>query len=87
MENDLCYRGGTDEQVVALMDKNLYATRLLEDLRTENNSLHHAFDRYFEVARENLFKFNLDYRINATGGRRAELLKNLDYKAVLDKYR
>ncbi len=87
MENDLCYRGGTDEQVIAVMDENLYATKKLEELRAENEALHHAYDRYSETARENLFKFHLDYRANATHGRRAELLKNPDYKAVLDKYR
>ena len=87
MENDLCHRGGMDEQIVAVMDKNLYATKALEELRTKNEALDHAFDRYSEVAQKNLFKFNLDYRVNATGGRRAELLKNPDYKAVLDKYR
>lgn len=27
MENDHCYRGGTDEQVITVMDKKLYATR------------------------------------------------------------
>ena len=27
MENDLCFRGGTDEQVISVMDKNLYATK------------------------------------------------------------
>ena len=87
MENDLCYRGGPDEQIIAVMDKNLHAMKKLEELRTENEALHHSFDRYAKDARENLFKFNLNYRTNAKGGRRAELLKNPDYKADLDKYR
>ncbi len=87
MENDLCYRGGTDEQIIEVMDKNLYATKKLEELRKKNEALNHVFDRYSDAARENLLKFNLDYCANAAGGRRAELLKNPDYKAVLDKYR
>ena len=87
MENDLTYRGGTDEQIIAVMDKNLYAIKMLEDLRKENQSLHHSFDRCCEEVREDLLKFNLKYRANATGGRRSELLKNSDYKACLDKYR
>ena len=87
MENDLYYRGGTDEQVIAVMDKNLYVTKKTEDMRTKNEALNHAFDCYGEAKSGNYFNFNLDYRANAKGGRRAELLKNPDYKAVLDKYK
>ncbi|MBQ8309732.1 MAG: helix-turn-helix transcriptional regulator [Clostridia bacterium] len=87
MENDLCYRGGTDEQVIAVMDKHLYVTKKNEDMRTKNEALNRAFDRYGEAISGNFFKFNLDYRANAKGGRRAELLKNPDYCAVLDKYK
>lgn len=87
MENDLYYRGGTDEQVIAVMDKDLHVTKKTEDMRTKNEALNRAFDRYGEAKSGNFFKFNLDYRANAKGGRRAELLKNPDYKAVLDKYK
>ena len=84
MENDLWYRGGTDDQVIAVMDKNLYAMKKIEELRAENEALNRAFDRY---GKANFFKYNLDYRANASSGRRGELLKNPDYKAVLDKYK
>ncbi len=87
MENDLSYRGGTDEQIIAVMDKNLYAKKLLEEARSENEPLNRAFDRYSEVARRNILKYTIDCRAAATGGRRAELLKNPEYRAVLDKYR
>ena len=87
MENDLLYRGGADEQVIAVMNKNLYAMKKTEEMRMKNEALNRAFDRYGEATRGNFFKYNLDYRVNAKSGRRAELLKNPDYKAVLDKYR
>ena len=87
MENDLCYRGGTDEQVITVMDKHLCATKKLEDMRAKNQALYHASDRFGDAISENFFKSNLDYRSNATSGRRAELLKNSDYQAVLDKYK
>ena len=87
MENDLFYRGGTDKQVIAVMDKNLYVTKKTEEMRTKNEALSRAFARYGDKINGNYFKFNLDYRVNAKGGRRAELLKNPDYKAVLDKYK
>ena len=87
MENDICYRGGTDDQIIAVMDKNLYAKKLLEEAREKNEPLNRAFDRYSEEVRQNILKYNIDYRADATDGRRAELLKNPAYRAVLDKYR
>lgn len=87
MENDLTYRGGTDDQIIAVMDKNLYATKKLEELMAKNESLHHAFAHHSAEALENLLVFNLNCRVNATGGRLKELLKNPAYTAVLDKYK
>ena len=87
MENDLCYRGGTDEQVITVMDKNLCVTKMAEDMRRENEALNRSFERHREAMSANFFKFRLEYRSNAKGGRRAELLKNPEYRAVLDKYR
>lgn len=87
IENDLSYRGGTDEQIIAVMDMNLHATQLLEDERAVNPPFDHAFDRYAPDARENLLRFHVNSRLNAAGGRRAELLHNPDYRAVLDKYK
>ena len=87
MENDICYRGGTDDQIIAVMDKNLYAKKLLEEAREKNEPLNRAFDRYSEGVRQNILKYNIDYRADATDGRRTELLKNPEYRAVLDKYR
>ena len=87
IENDLCYRGGTDEQIIAVMDKNLYAEKLLEEARGENEPLNRAFDCYSEGARQNILKYTIACRTGATDGRRAELLKNPKYIAVLDKYR
>lgn len=87
MENDLYYRGGTDEQIIAVMDKNLYATKKTEEMRRKNEALNCAFYNYGEEMGKDIFKFNLDFRTKAKGGRRAELLKNPEYKKVLDKYR
>jgi len=87
IENDLCYRGGTDEQIIAVMDKNLYAEKLLEEARGENEPLNRAFDSYSEGARQNILRYTIACRTGATDSRRAELLKNPKYIAVLDKYR
>ena len=72
---------------ITVMDKGLYAEKLLEEARGENEPLNRAFDRYSEGARQNILKYTIDCRIDAADGRRAELLKNSEYKAVLDKYR
>ncbi|MBQ3489632.1 MAG: helix-turn-helix transcriptional regulator [Clostridia bacterium] len=87
MENDLNYRGGTAEQVIAVMDKNLYAAKKLEELRSGNEALNRAFDYRAESIRENLFMSCLNYHIHAVSGKRAELLNHPDYLAVLEKYR
>ena len=86
MENDLCYRGGSDSQIISVMDKNLYAKHMLEKMKEENEALKSAFERYGDGARDNYFKYSLAYRAGAKSGRRAELLGNPEYKAVLDKY-
>ena len=87
MENDLCYRGGTEEQVTIVMDKKLYLTKKIEDMRTANEALNRACDRFDKALSTNCFKSVIDSLTNAEGGRRAELLKNPEYRAVLDKYR
>ncbi len=88
MENDLYFRGGSDEQVTAVMNMNLRTMKRLEELRSDNKPLDHAYCSHYSAdKRANLFVWNLDYRSNATGGRRAELLQNPDYVAVLDKYK
>ena len=84
MENDLCFRGGTDEQITAVMNKNLYASQRLDEIRSKSRPLDRAFDRYPDG---NTLAFNLARRTNPTFPRRAELLKNPEYVAVLEKYR
>jgi transcriptional regulator with XRE-family HTH domain len=87
MENDLCYRGGSDEQIIAVMEMHLRTEKMLEEQRADNLPLNHAFDRYSPEARADLFQYNLRYRCNAENGRRAELLQNPAYRAILDQYK
>ncbi len=42
-ERSFCYRGGTDEQIIAVMDKNLYAEKLLEEARGEKRAFEQGF--------------------------------------------
>ena len=84
MENDMVFRGGTDEQVTAIMEKNLQAALML----TECAPLWCAcFDRRpADEQSETLIAREVGYRANAKEGRRAELMKNPAYVAVLNKY-
>ena len=85
VENDLYYRGGSDEQVIAVMDRGLYATKLLSDRVLDNAPLRQAHSCHGGDASP--LQTVLSYHTHATGGRRAELLKNPAYTAVLDRYK
>lgn len=85
MENDLTYRGGADEQVTAVMDLHLSALKELQTLRADNEPLNRSFDQWCWGELDDLFARALNFRVNG-GGRRAELLKNPEYAAVLKKY-
>ena len=86
MENDLSYRGGTDQQVIDVMDRHLYAMKKIEELRPHDKALDASFERYGEAKRGNVYQATLGFLTGATGGRRGELLKNQAYREVLEKY-
>ncbi len=86
-KNITYYRGGTDEQIIAVMDRELYAKKLLGEARGKNALLNRAFDSYSEGTRQNILRYTIACRTDATDSRRAELLKNPEYIAVPDKYR
>ncbi len=85
MENDLYYRGGSDGQVIAVMDKSLHATKLLSERVQDNAPLREAYSCHCGDASP--LQMVLSYHIHPTSGRRAELLKNPAYVAVLDRYK
>ena len=69
---------------------DIYANTIIAEKRrfVKHFSANICFQpRLAEILRDNRFKFNLDYRINATKGRRAELMGNPEYVKVLEKYR
>ena len=86
MENDLFYRGGSDEEVTSVMDKNLFVTKKLAERMRENEPLYHSYTEEYSGVKDDIFKRTIDLCLNAKSGRRAELLKNRAYKEVLDKY-
>ena len=88
MENDLYYRGGTDDEVISVMDKRLYAAKLLTERMSLNQPLYRAYyDKHRDAVQSGYFEWILNYHLNAKEGRRAQLLSNADYVDVLNKYR
>ena len=88
MENDLCWRGGTDEQVTAVLDLKLNASKKLEQIRVVNEPLNRSYERWFRsIPQKGLLGWDLYFRSDLAKGRRAELLKNPAYQKVLEKYK
>ena len=88
IRNDLTFRGGSDEDIVAVLDMNLYAAQRIAEAIKADNAVHQAYfpDRV-SVTADDFLAWIVDSLLNPRGGRHAELLKNPDYRAVLDKYK
>ena len=70
------------------MEKDLHAVKLLTDRMEENDTLKAAYlDGRAYLRSTSLLACNLSYRMCATGGRRAELLADPTYAAVLEQYK
>lgn len=87
MRNDLSYRGGRDEDIVVMLDYALAAAKKISEEIPKNESLRAAFWNHSQVGRsENFLAWIVKYHLRAESGRRAELLKNPEFRAVLEKY-
>lgn len=87
IENDLVYRGGTDEQVIAVMDKRLYAVKKLSARMSDNAPLRHSYNNRLPAETHDLLQWTLKFFLNATEGRRKQLLNNPAYLKVLSEYK
>lgn len=85
MENDLVYRGGSNEAIIKVMDKNLLAVKLLSECMASNKPLYDA--RRPSFVEEDILQWNINYRLNADSGRRGKLLKIPAYVEILNKYK
>ena len=88
MRHDMMYRGGYDEDIIVLLDMNLSAAQKIDEAIKTDNAVHQAYfpDRV-SVTADNFLTWMVDNLLNAKGGRQAELLKNPNYLAVLNKYK
>ena len=89
MKNDLCYRGGADGEVAAVLEAQL---RVLERLSGEigkNEVLYDAVfahNKFWAGSNGDLAGHMARLCSSAKEGRRAELLKCQEYAGVLEKY-
>ena len=84
----LMYCGGDDEDVVAILDMNLYVAKKIAEAEKEDNAVHEAyFPKRVSVEENDFLLWIINSLLIPKDKRRAELLKNPEYKAVLDKYR
>lgn len=88
MDNDLTYRGGNDDEVIPVVDKRLYAAKLLTERMSLNETLYKAYcDIHRDAVQSGYLGWIINYRLNAKDSRRAQLLNNAAYVEVLNKYR
>ena len=84
---NLMYYGGDDEDVITVLDMNLYAAKKIAETEKEDHAVHEAyFPARVSVEENDFLLWIVNSLLNPKDERRAELLKNADYKAVLDKY-
>ncbi len=88
MENDTAFRGGTDEEVISILDKHLYAAKLLTEQLNQNKPLYSAFNSIHQDATQSGYlEWVVSWHLNQKYGRRAQLMNNPAYAEVLNKYR
>lgn len=88
IRNDMTFRGGTDEDIIAVLDMDLYAARRIAEAVKENQAVRYAyFPEHVSVTADDFLGWMVDSLLNPGGGRHAELLKNPTYVEVLNKYK
>lgn len=87
VQNDLYYRGGSDDEVIAVRDKYFYATKLLSDLITKNDILNRVFLLDRERGESDLLKWTIDLYLKSKNKRSEQFMKNTNYLEMINKYR
>jgi len=82
------YCGGNDADVVAVLDMNLYAAKKIAEAEKDDPAVHEAyFPARASVEGNDFLAWIVNGLLNPKDKRRAELLKNPEYRAVLDRYK
>ncbi len=83
MRNDLYFRGGIEDDVIYMLDKNLYAAKKITESMKTNQPLENAFWKN-DSRRDGNCDF-LEWIVNYHR-KNSRLIENPDFVAVLDKY-
>ena len=84
----LTYHGASEQDIATLLDMNLYAAQKIANaVRTDDAVRQAYFPERVSVSEDDFLAWIVNGLLNAQSGRHAELLKNPEYRAVLDKYR
>ena len=88
MRHDMMFRSGCDEDIITLLDMNLYAAQKISEAIKQDNAVHQAYfpDRV-SVTADNFLSWMVDGLLTPKSSKHAELLKNPEYVAVLEKYK
>lgn len=85
--NDLVYRGGSDENIIMVTDKHLCIIKEFNEVLKKDHDLRKLFmDNHSSITNDNILKWYVEKFLNASSGRRKELLENLEYVNILNKY-
>ena len=84
----LMYCGGDDKNIVVILDMNLYVAKKIAEAEKEDNSVHEAyFPKRVSVEENDFLVWIVNSLLTPKDKRRAELLQNPEYRAILDKYK
>lgn len=84
LANDLTYRGGSDEDVIRITNKQLLAYRKLSKLAKTDDLLYEKKLQPYNT--DNLAKWTADKNLAAKQGRKVALLNNPDYLSMLSQF-
>lgn len=88
VRNDLTYRGGTDEDIIAVLKLNLQAAKIISDEIAKDKPLERAFWHGERTkGHKNFLDWIVSYHLTPDWERRKQLLQNPDYVAALEQYR
>lgn len=88
IRNDMTFRDGCNEDIVTLLDMNLCAAQKISEAVKHDESVRQAyFPERVNVSADDFLSWLVESLLNAQEGKHAELLKDPDYVAVLNKYR
>lgn len=86
--HQLTFNGGSDDDIIRILDMNLYAAKKIARAIKNDNAVHQAyFADNVAIETNDYLGWIVDNLFSTKGGRPSELLKNPNFKTVLDKYR